>query len=125
IGNKSVFTQRYYELITRLRELGQKDVEVFYVEGNHDFHLEGIFDDCAHVRLYSDSFHYEWDGRKFHFCHGDKINWKDFGYQAFRLLPRNLITQIVIEAVPGALIDRVGSMMSKASRGYNPEPSDE
>ncbi|MBI3543969.1 MAG: UDP-2,3-diacylglucosamine diphosphatase [Deltaproteobacteria bacterium] len=124
IGNKSVFTDRYYELISRLRELGSRGVEVFYIEGNHDFHLENIFDDCAHVRLYADTLHYEWNGRKFHFCHGDKINWRDVGYQTFRFLTRNLVSQCIIEAAPGALIDRVGSMMSKASRGYNPEASE-
>ena len=125
IGNKSVFTQRYYELISRLRDLGTRDVEVFYIEGNHDFHLENIFDDCAHVHLYADTLHYEWQGKRFHFCHGDKINWKDIGYQVFRLLTRNLISQCIIEAAPGPLIDRVGSMMAKASRGYNPVASEQ
>lgn len=124
IGNKTVFVERYYELISQLRGLADKNVEVFYIEGNHDFHLENIFDDCSHVRLYADNLHYEWDGRKFHFCHGDKINWRDIGYLSFRLLTRNLLSQLLIESAPGALIDRVGSMMSKASRGYHAEPSE-
>ena len=124
IGNKTVFVERYYELINQLRGLATRNVEVFYIEGNHDFHLENIFDDCGHVRLYADQLHYEWDGRKFHFCHGDKINWRDIGYLSFRLLTRNLLSQLLIESAPGALIDRVGSMMSKASRGYHSEPSD-
>jgi UDP-2,3-diacylglucosamine hydrolase len=124
IGNKAVFIERYYELISRLRALGERNVEVFYFEGNHDFHLEDIFEDCAHVRIYGDTLHYEWDNRKLHFCHGDRINWKDLGYQAFRLLTRNLITQCLIEAAPGALIDRIGRTMSKASRGYHMEPND-
>lgn len=124
IGNKSVFNERYYELISQLRGLGNRGVEVFYVEGNHDFHLENIFEDCAHVRLYADMLHYEWHGRKFHFCHGDKVNWKDLSYQVFRLLTRNLVSQCIIEAAPGGVIDRIGRTMSKASRGYNLEPDD-
>lgn len=124
IGGKTVFVERYYELIAAIKGLGPRGVEVFYIEGNHDFHLENIFHDCAHVRLYADQVHYEWDSRKFHFCHGDKINWKDFGYQFFRALTRNLISQAVIEAVPGGVIDKIGQTMSKASRGYNMEPND-
>lgn len=124
IGNKAVFTQRYYELISQLRALGERGVEVYYVEGNHDFHLENIFDDSPHVHLYADTLHFEWEGRKFLFSHGDRINWSDVGYQAFRFLTRNLVSQCIIEAAPGAVIDRVGSMMSKASRGYNPEASE-
>ncbi|MEW6057354.1 MAG: UDP-2,3-diacylglucosamine diphosphatase [Bdellovibrionota bacterium] len=125
IGGKSVFIERYYELIAKIRDLAAKKIEVFYIEGNHDFHLENIFDDCAHVRLYADSLHYEWNGRKLYFCHGDKLNWKDVGYQAFRLLTRNLVSQCIIEATPGTIIDRVGRMMSKASRGYHVEPNDD
>lgn len=124
IGNKSVFYDRYYELIEKIRGLGKKNVEVFYIEGNHDFHLENLFEDCNHVRLYADQLHYEWDGRRFHFCHGDKINWKDLGYQMFRVLTRNIFSQCIIEAAPGSLIDRVGRKMSKASRGYHLEPND-
>jgi UDP-2,3-diacylglucosamine hydrolase len=124
IGSKPVFVERYYELLAKLRSLGSRNVEVFYIEGNHDFQLENLFDDCAHIRLYGDSLHYEWNGRKIHFCHGDKINWKDVGYQAFRFLTRNLVAQCLIEVAPGTLLDRLGSVMSKASRGYNPEPTD-
>jgi UDP-2,3-diacylglucosamine hydrolase len=124
IGGKQVFVERYHELLSLIRALGTRDIEVFYFEGNHDFHLENIFDDCSHVRLYSDTLHYEWDDRKFHFCHGDKINWRDFGYLFFRFMTRNIVSQCVIEAAPGALIDRIGQTMSKASRGYHPEPSD-
>lgn len=124
IGGKSLFVERYYELISALKGLGTRGVEVFYLEGNHDFHLENVFDDCPHVRLYGDTLHYEWNGKKLHFCHGDRINWRDVGYQAFRLLTRNLVTQCIIEAVPGGIIDKLGSTMSKASRGYHLEPND-
>lgn len=124
IGSKPVFIERYYELITQLKGLGHRGVEVFYIEGNHDFHLENIFDDCSHVRLYADQLDYEWKGKKIHICHGDKINWRDIGYHAFRLLTRNLISQLIIETAPGALIDKVGSTMSKASRGYHMEAND-
>lgn len=124
IGGKSVFVKRYFELISALKDLAKKNVEVFYIEGNHDFHLENVFHDCSHIRLYADSLHYEWDGRKFHFCHGDIINWRDVGYMFFRALTRNLVSQCVIEVAPGMVIDKIGQTMSKASRGYNLEPND-
>lgn len=124
IGNKSVFVHRYYEVLEALKKLAERNIEVFYIEGNHDFHLEGIFEDCSHVRIYSDHLDYEWNGRRLLFCHGDKINWKDIGYQAFRFGLRNLFTQSLIEVAPGSLIDRIGSSLSKASRGYHPEPNE-
>ncbi len=125
IGNKSVFRERYYELISRIRGLGSRGVEVYYIEGNHDFQIESVFDDCPHVHLYADTIHYEFDGRKILFCHGDRINWKDWSYQIFRAFTRNLFTQCVIEAVPGPFIDKIGSTMSKASRGSHYEASEQ
>ena len=124
IGNKAVFANRFAELIAQFRAFESTGVEVHYIEGNHDFHLEGLFEDCPHVKIYADQMNFEWDGRRFHFNHGDKINWKDFGYQAFRLFTRNLLTQCLIEALPGTWVDRIGTKMSKTSRGYHVAPTD-
>ncbi len=125
IGNKKVFRERYDELILKLKNLGSKNVDVYYIEGNHDFQLENLFEDSPHVKLYADQIHFEWDNRKFLFSHGDKINWKDVGYHAFRMFTHNFFTQCLIEALPGKFIDRVGNVMSKTSRNYHPEPNDE
>lgn len=125
IGSKAIFTSRFKDLIEKIKSLGSKDVEVFYIEGNHDFHLENIFDDCPNVKIYSDLIHYDWDGKKLLFCHGDKINWKDIGYQLFRFTTRSLFLQCLIEIAPGALVDRIGQTMSKASRGYHYETNNE
>ncbi len=124
IGNKSIFRERYFELIQAILDLGKKSVEVFYIEGNHDFHLESVFEECAHVRLYADNLHYEWNGKNFYFCHGDKINWRDIGYQFFRFLTRNIFGQCILETTPGTLVDRVGRFMANASRGYHTETPD-
>lgn len=123
IGSKAVFAARYHELVQKLRELETRDVEVFYIEGNHDFHLENIFEDNPHVRIYSDSLDYEWRGKKFHFCHGDRVNKGDVKYAFFHFLTRNLVSQCVIDVAPGRLVDRVGRFMAKASRGSHELPS--
>lgn len=125
IGNKQIFRDRYKDLIQSLKNLEKRNIETFYIEGNHDFHLENLFEDCPHIRLYSDSLHYEWDGRKFHFAHGDKINWKDVGYQLFRAVTRSLVGQCITEAIPGPVLDKIGKTMSTASRGYHPAPNEQ
>ena len=125
VGNKVVFYERYHELIEKIQGLGEKNIEVFYVEGNHDFHLESLFEDYPHVKIYSDSFHYEWNEKKFHFCHGDKINWRDFGYLFLRFMTRNLVSQCVLDAMPGNVIDKIGRGMANASRGYHTTANNE
>ncbi len=119
VGHKAVFEKRFCELIDKIKGFHSKNVSVYYIEGNHDFHLEGIFDDAHHVRIFSDSFHYEAFGKRFFFCHGDSINYRDVGYQLFRMTTRNLFFQSLIDAVPGEFIDKVGTLMSGSSRKLN------
>lgn len=125
VCSKAVFVDRYSELIQMIRGLKDRGVELFYVEGNHDFHLESLFEDSPHVHMFADSIHYEWDGRKFHFNHGDQINWKDLGYLLLRFMTRNLVSQCILETLPGYLIDRVGRLMSHTSRARNIESLDQ
>jgi UDP-2,3-diacylglucosamine hydrolase len=119
VGSKKVFESRFQDLLQRLLDAGKKGIEIFYLEGNHDFHLESLFDDYPHIRMYADTLHYETWGKKLHFCHGDRVNWRDFGYQAFRFATRNLFFQCLIDAAPGTLIDGIGRGMANASRGYH------
>lgn len=119
IGNKPVFYLRFIELIEKLRSLHTKEIEVHYIEGNHDFQLEGLFEDCKHIKLYEDELHYEWDSRRFYFCHGDKINPYDIRYKLFALFTRNLVSQCLIEVLPGKWIDRLGTKLSQQSRMHS------
>ncbi|MGE4232326.1 MAG: UDP-2,3-diacylglucosamine diphosphatase [Bacteriovoracia bacterium] len=123
VGPKTIFVERYSELITKIQQ--RTDVEFFYIEGNHDFHLESIFENSPHVKIYADSLYYEWNGKKFLFAHGDKINKRDIPYQMLRLFTRNLFSQCIIEAAPGKLINFLGKSFSKASRDYHPGPNSE
>lgn len=125
IGDKKVFHDRYFELITKIEALRLKNIEVYYVEGNHDFQLEGVFQSMSHVHLYADAVHYEWDGRKLLFNHGDKLNWKDLLYLGWRLFTRNLATQCLIDILPGKVLAKIGSMMSKASREHHYEANEQ
>ncbi len=125
VGGKKVFVERYFELIARLRDFRNRGVEVFYIEGNHDFHLEDVFDDCPHVHLYADHLNMTWGNRSILFSHGDRVNPKDYGYHAFRFLTHNIVTQCLIAALPGELIDKVGCTMSRASRDRHYEATEE
>jgi UDP-2,3-diacylglucosamine hydrolase len=125
VGPKDIFQSRFSELLSKLKEQSEKKVFISYIEGNHDFQLENLFEDWTDFSLYAENINIQWNGKRFFFCHGDKVNKSDWSYLGFRLFTRNILTQTLIEAVPGNFIDRLGSVMSKASRNYHYEANEE
>ena len=68
-----------------------------FLEGNHEFYLANqrarTFTWCSNDAWRQDEF-----GTLF--VHGDKINPKDKGYQAFRMLTKNNLTKIILRHLP-------------------------
>jgi UDP-2,3-diacylglucosamine hydrolase len=119
VGNKEYFKNKYKELLSKLDHLKFKNIEVFYIEGNHDFQIEGVFQKMKHFHVYGEELHYEFFGKKIYFSHGDMINWGDFGYMAWRFFTRSLVTQGIIEAIPGSILGKLGEKLSITSREYS------
>ncbi len=84
ISSKRIFQNRYKDLFQALASLGERSVEIYYFEGNHDFHLSGLFEKCPHITVLKGDLEFEWNKKRFYFSHGDRINLKDLGYQTFR-----------------------------------------
>src|SRR3954471_11028327 len=56
VGNKRVFLERYREFLTELEAAGRRGVRIHYIEGNHDFHLRGVFARIPGFALHSRDF---------------------------------------------------------------------
>ena len=126
IGTKDVFVSKYQALLSAIKQRADVgDIEVYYLEGNHDFSLSGLFGDSRNAKVLTSEFVYEWDGRRILFNHGDRINPHDYGYKAWRFALHNPLSKFIIASTPGKLIDSVGVKLSSKSRTYNQEPSEE
>ena len=125
IGNKAIFSQKYRELIDLLKLKCRSGANVYYLEGNHDFLLKGVFAGESRIEIFSEEIIFEWDQRLFYFCHGDRINPRDYSYRAFRMAIRNPLSKCLIDICPGTILDSVGRSLSATSRKYNPNANDE
>lgn len=119
IGRKKIFTQRYSELLNVFAEMAARNIEIFYIEGNHDFNLKKLTPKAKNIHVLTNDFEYEWEGKRFFFTHGDKINWKDIKYLLLRFSLRTRLAQWLIQSAPGDWIDYLGSRWSQRSRKKN------
>jgi UDP-2,3-diacylglucosamine hydrolase len=92
MGEHKEYLDLYKDFFKALNSLLQNGKEVHFFEGNHDFHLEGLF---KH-HLKSEKFFYHTKGiqktigeKKVYFCHGDDIQIGDPTYKILKFVLRN------------------------------------
>ncbi len=117
VGAKAMFIERYNNILKALYQLKERNITVYFIEGNHDFHLENLFENHSHIRLFDNKLHFEWNAKSFLFTHGDTINWRDFGYVTLRALLRNILTQCLVDIAPSKLVDFVAQKLSYQRHG--------
>ena len=119
VGPKKIFKNRYVHFLRAVVAAGQRGVSLHYIEGNHDFLLQGVFSKKTGVQVYSQEFSIEIQGKRFFVAHGDLVDSRDYGYRALRLFFRSTLMKILVHVVPGSWLDWVGKMSSRKSRKSN------
>ncbi len=117
IGYPEVPFTHYLPVLEALRHLRTEGVEIYYFEGNHDFHMGPFFTEVLKARVYSESATFDLDGKKIHLCHGDQINRADYGHRLLRFLLHNRLTRAIIPLVPPSAASFIAERMARESRG--------
>lgn len=120
MGEHKEYLKIYEGFFSSLKELLNQGKEVYFFEGNHDFHLEGLFRNF----FKSNRFFYEkngvlkdLDGRKVFFCHGDDIQIGDPSYKYIKFILRNDLSKFLFNKVfPFKLQQNVAEYLSSKSR---------
>lgn len=123
VGGDDSFVQIHKEVFDRIHFLLNKGVKVYYLEGNHDFHLNKFFK--KHFR--SDNFVFskknmiiEDAGKKILLCHGDDIEIENLNYKLYTCLIKSLPMKILVESImPFGLAKTIGDWVSARSRKKN------
>lgn len=117
VGNKEVFRRRFEGVLAAIGGLRDRGISIYYLEGNHDFHLAGVF--SPEVNLAADAFSVNVNNRDIWVAHGDLIDPDDRGYRFLRWFTRLAPLRWLVRALPGAWIDGIGRRSSHESRKYN------
>ena len=114
VGNSSKFTTKNQPFFVKLKELHERGVQMFYIVGNHDFHLKEVLSPYG-VKLIADELTLDLpaEKKKIYIAHGDLVDQADVGYLRLRKIFRNPFVRALIQSVPGGVIEKVAAQLSR------------
>lgn len=120
VGDQPSLNRRYSAFFESLSEMGRRGVETTYIEGNHDFHLRGVFAGLSNVRVVSAETEIAVEGKRVYVAHGDLVDREDRGYLALRVFFRSPFIRFIAFALPERAVEWIGKRSAESSRARNP-----
>lgn len=117
VKRRSFPFREYLPVLEHLRELNREGVQITYVEGNHDFCLDGFFSEYFGMEVEVDPAGREESigGKRAYVAHGDLSNPKQQAYRIFRRLLKNRWSYGFIQWVGPRLARNVARILSEIS----------
>ncbi len=122
IGNKAVFRVRFRPILDAIVAAASIGVQVYYLEGNHDFHFSSLFRGQTNILVRTEDFSVMLpNGVQVWVAHGDLVDEDDTGYLLLRAATKNAPFRVFVAVMPGSVVDWIGNRSSHASRKYTSE----
>lgn len=113
IEYKEVIPKGYYKLFTKISELKDKGIVIYYIAGNHDFWRGDYFEKEFGIEICHTHIEKEIEGKRFFIHHGDGFAHNDFGYKIIKKILRSKISQKLYSIIH----PDVGIKLAKATSG--------
>ena len=113
-GGKGFSFPEYQPLLDKFHDFIKKGINIYYLEGNHDFNMGEIFSNLG-VMVYTVPLTLILDGKKLFISHGDLTNMVNLRYKIFRKFLKNPLTYKMLEKLGPTLVKKAASFMSKRS----------
>lgn len=118
VADHDYFAAKFAGVVSAIRALVARGVEVHYFEGNHDLHLAKFWRDDVGARVHPNAATFELNGVKVRVEHGDLINPNDRGYLFLRAFLRSAPLTFLAHHLPDRIVGAIGESASRASRDY-------
>lgn len=116
LSDGAAFINHYKELIDQIALLKKNGAEVYYFEGNHDFHVDVFWTKRLQIPVYENEAFFNLDEKIVRLEHGDFINPDDEAYLKYRALVRHPWIEPIGHIVPGFFWKWFGEKQSQKSR---------
>lgn len=116
LSNGAAFYNEYKELVDQIALLKKNGGEVYYFEGNHDFHVDVFWTKKLNIPVYENEAFFELEGHSVRLEHGDFINPNDEAYLKYRAWVRHPWIEPIGHIVPGFFWKWFGEKQSQKSR---------
>lgn len=116
LSDGRAFVQHYKELVDQIAKFKKNGGEVYYFEGNHDFHVDVFWTRKLSIPVFEEQAFFDLDGKTVRMEHGDFINPSDVAYLRYRALIRHPLLEPIGHIVPGFFWKWFGEKQSQKSR---------
>ena len=107
---------QYDEVLDALERLVDSGCHLVLFEGNHDFHLGGMFTRRLKAEIHTAPIIQEIQGKRLYLCHGDQINRADYRYRLLRLLLHNPMVEAAVRIIPPSLALSIKEKLQRSSQ---------
>jgi UDP-2,3-diacylglucosamine hydrolase len=115
---KTVVPKRYFRLFTKLAELTEQHIRLFFIVGNHDFWVNNYFHDELGMEVHVHPLDTELSGKRFLIHHGDGLLDGDLGYKILKKILRSKINIFLFSLIHPDITGWLARWSSKTSRQY-------
>jgi len=113
VGNSARFSSKNAPFFNQLAKLHLRGVKLFYIEGNHDFHLKEILEPHG-VQVVKDEITLTTERKKrIYIAHGDLVDQTDVNYLRLRKIFRSPVLRTLVDVAPGSLIETIAGKLSR------------
>lgn len=116
IGNHQHFILKFAPIVNAIAALKDAGVEVIYFEGNHDMHIQELWQKNFDIPVFVNPKIFSLGPWKVRVEHGDFINPNDKAYERYRSVVRHPFMEKLAQTLPGVFWDEFGVRASKWSR---------
>lgn len=116
VGGHKFFAKKFQPIVDALKVLSDRGVQMMYIEGNHDVHIEGFFHKKLGMDVHVEAQYVLLNDLVIRLEHGDLINTNDHKYLKYRETIRSFFVRQLGLWIPGTFWDYVGTLASKKSR---------
>lgn len=123
VGGNKDFIKEFSEVFDKLKAMLENGIEIYYIEGNHDFHIEKLMKEVFPEKGFKFSkgkVHVEHQETSVLLCHGDDIEIENPSYRRYyKIIRSRLIEFLAEEVVPFSITRKIGIWASSRSRKKN------
>lgn len=128
VGPHSQYFARFNNYFETIKTLMEKNKKIFYVPGNHDFHLQQLYQKFFYVHKHLDSSLFQMSdefvikdaGKSIYLAHGDDVELGNSWQKIFKSVVTSLpLTMVANYLMPYFIITKAGEYSSEKSRNRN------
>jgi len=127
VGGYSEYIEQYLDLFTKIAGMISDGKTIYFIEGNHDFHLIGLFQFFEkkfslpkdRLKYSTTGVQYNLSNKRIHLSHGDDFD-QDKNYKRYKKIIKSGVVSFLLERIfTHSFVSWVGNRASEKSRNKN------